>query len=527
MVALEPGSTFAGYRIERRLGTGGMGAVYLAKHPRLPRRDALKILDAGLGADKSFRARFEREAELTSRLDHQNIVSIHDRGLEGDRLWISMQFVDGVDASQLIEQGPSALPFARSVHIAAEAAKGLDFAHRNGLLHRDVKPANLLISTDEDTDKVFVTDFGIARSLDDTTALTSTGSFLATIAYAAPELIEGRSIDHRIDVYALGCTLFEMLTGSVPFVRANPVAMMHAHVTAPAPHPSEYNRAMPPAFDAVIARAMAKDPADRFQSCRELGAAAAAALSGRTAPTVIRQVPTDPNSQHRISTPQPTPPPTAVAPQRRPISQPTYVQPQQPLSSPHHSVPHNNPPHNVPPHNVPPRPFVGPPGPTGPPGPSRPAQGRGNGRIIAAVVAVLALLVVVGIVGAVIANDNDSGGGTPTTEAATDAEQIEAAIRAAYQKVDDDGFAASIMSFCTDARTRYQEQIDNGDFVDEPDADTYEITVDGIENIEIDGPTATADVTTTISGLGADDGTSTDVENLTRENGRWKVCPVN
>ncbi|MFD4353592.1 serine/threonine-protein kinase [Nocardia sp. NPDC058518] len=277
-----PGAILAGYRIERRVGGGGMGAVYLAQHPRLPRRDALKVLDARLAVEPTFRARFEREADLAARLRHPNVVQIFDRGVDGDRLWIAMQFVDGLDAAQLLRQGLSVLTPERAVRIVAEAAKGLDYAHRQGLLHRDIKPANLLIArADDGTDEVLVTDFGIARSMGETTSLTSAGSVLGTLAYAAPEQLEGQPLDVRTDVYALGGTLYELLTGFVPFQRESPAALISAHLIEPPPRPSAGNPALPFALDAVIARAMAKNPDDRYAGCGELADAAIAALTGR------------------------------------------------------------------------------------------------------------------------------------------------------------------------------------------------------------------------------------------------------
>ncbi|WP_316576348.1 serine/threonine-protein kinase [Nocardia canadensis] len=283
-----PGASLAGYRIERRLGGGGMGAVYLARHPRLPRRDALKVLDARLAVEPTFRARFEREADLAARLRHPNVVQIFDRGVDGDRLWIAMQFVDGLDAAQLLRHGLAILTPERAVRIVAEAAKGLDYAHRQGLLHRDIKPANLLIArTDDGADEVLVTDFGIARSMGETTSLTSAGSVLGTLAYAAPEQLEGEPLDVRTDVYALGGTLYELLTGFVPFQRDSPAAMISAHLIEAPPRPSAGNPALPPAMDAVIARAMAKNPRDRFASCGELADAAVAALAGTMPDTAL------------------------------------------------------------------------------------------------------------------------------------------------------------------------------------------------------------------------------------------------
>lgn len=293
-MSLPPGSIFAGYQIVRRLGAGGMGAVYLARHPRLPRWDAVKVLTPIGGDGGEFRARFAREAELAARLDHPNVVAVLDRGAEGESLWIAMQYIEGFDVSALIAQGPQALPPQRAVYILGEVAKGLDEAHRLGLLHRDVKPANILIQPVEGRpDRVYIADFGIARAAGDAmTALTAAGSVLATLAYAAPEQIDGAAMDHRVDVYALGCTLHHMLTGSPPFPRDMPAAVMHAHLAEPPPRPTASNPALPVAFDNVIARAMAKHPQDRFGSCGELAQAAADALRGAPveAPKVRRRV---------------------------------------------------------------------------------------------------------------------------------------------------------------------------------------------------------------------------------------------
>ncbi|WP_454199167.1 serine/threonine-protein kinase [Nocardia sp. Marseille-Q1738] len=294
-MSVQPGDIFAGYRIVRRIGAGGMGAVYLAEHPRLPRRDAVKILDPELGADGEFRARFEREAELAARLEHPNVVSIYDRGAEGELLWIAMRYVDGLDAAELVRRGPAVLPAQRAVRIVAAAARGLDAAHRSGLLHRDVKPANILVSTTDDgSDAVRITDFGIARSLDATAALTTTGSVLASFAYAAPEQLTGAPLDHRADIYSLGCTLYEMLTGTVPFGRRTPAATLQAHLYEPPPRPSQANPMLPQAIDEVVARAMAKNPASRYASCGEMAAAALRALESPPnlpAPTVFRHAP--------------------------------------------------------------------------------------------------------------------------------------------------------------------------------------------------------------------------------------------
>ncbi|GAB0105505.1 hypothetical protein JMUB6875_44840 [Nocardia sp. JMUB6875] len=274
--ALEPGTMFAGYQIESRLGSGGSGTVYLAWHPRLPRRDALKVLSA---SDSMSRARFLREAETVARLDHPNIVAVHDRGIEHGRPWIAMRFVDGIDAAELIRRGPAALPVDRVVHIIDQVARGVDAAHAAGVLHRDVKPANILIETPPgELDRVFVTDFGIARTADRTA--TVAGAALGTVAYAAPEQLSGDALDVRADVYGLGCTLYELLTGAKPYPRPSTAAVIHAHLTDPPPRVTAVAPTLPPQIDAVVARALAKDPQLRYPSCGALAAAAAAALSG-------------------------------------------------------------------------------------------------------------------------------------------------------------------------------------------------------------------------------------------------------
>ncbi|MQY30701.1 Serine/threonine-protein kinase PknD [Nocardia sp. RB56] len=275
------GGVIAGYRIERVLGAGGSGTVYLARHPRLPRSVALKVLHR---ADSGFRERFEREADLAARLDHPNVIEIYDRGVADGTPWIAMRYVAGPDVAQLVTRGPATLPPRRAISILAGAAAGLDAAHRQGLIHRDVKPANLLVGDDGGADHVFVTDFGIARS-GDLTALTASGTLVATLAYAAPEHLLGDTVDHRADIYSLGCTLYEMLTGTVPFPRASAADTIRAHLNEPPPPPSRVRPGLPESFDAVIATALAKNPADRYDSCTALAAATQRALGAPTGPT--------------------------------------------------------------------------------------------------------------------------------------------------------------------------------------------------------------------------------------------------
>ena len=289
-MTLAPGSEFAGYRIVRLLGVGGMGTVYLARHPRLPRNDALKLLSADFAQSADTRKRFEREADITAGLTHKNIVSVYDRGAIDDELWIAMQFIEGRDAADLIKAGPKSLTPRRAVNIITDVARGLDYAHRHGLLHRDVKPANILVRSAPDEpsgEQALITDFGIARTTNETQHLTVAGDIIATIAYASPEQLEGRELDHHSDVYALGCTLYEMLTGEKPFARASMPAMINAHLSAPPPHPSDKMPSLPLALDEVIARAMAKNPRDRFNTCRDLADAANRALYVQPPPVQI------------------------------------------------------------------------------------------------------------------------------------------------------------------------------------------------------------------------------------------------
>ncbi|QLL07441.1 serine/threonine-protein kinase PknH/PknJ [Mycobacterium vicinigordonae] len=295
---LSPGSVVAGYRIERLLGSGGMGEVYQAAHPNLPRFDALKVLNAQLSQDPDFRVRFQREADVAARLDHPNIVSIYNRGqTEQGQLWIAMQFVDGTDADRALESG--AMTPARTVHIVGEVARALDHAHRQGVVHRDVKPANFLLSGPVGPDeRVLLGDFGIARALGDA-GLTVTGSVVATLSYAAPELLSGEPFDGRADVYSLGCALFRLLTGKAPFAWAQGLpALVGAHLQAPPPRVTDWAPGLSPRLDAVIATAMAKDPAQRFASARELALAAADALTEQSASTTA---PWQPISSNQVS----------------------------------------------------------------------------------------------------------------------------------------------------------------------------------------------------------------------------------
>ncbi|MEV0060178.1 serine/threonine-protein kinase [Nocardia sp. NPDC050718] len=312
---LATGDVFAGYAIERRLGRGGMGSVYLARHPRLPRQIALKVLNPELFADTEIRARFEREADLAAQLEHPQIVTVYDRGVDDGRLWISMQFVDGVDAATIDHP----VPVDRALHIVEGTAAALDHAHRNGVLHRDVKPANILLAAGEGRERVLLTDFGIARPRDDVHHLTQTGTFTATLAYASPEQLTGAHLDHRSDQYSLACTLYSLLTGVAPFEATNPVQVIQGHLQSPPPSLRAFRPDLPVALDAVLARALAKRPADRFDSCAEFAAVARRAVQGTGAqPTVFAGQPLPVGIQGNPIGHVPPPRPAPGYPQRPP-----------------------------------------------------------------------------------------------------------------------------------------------------------------------------------------------------------------
>ena len=265
------GELFAGFTILRVLGAGAMGTVYLAAHPRLPRQDALKVLSAELTADTQYRERFLREADLAASLSHPNILGIHDRGEYEDQFWISMDYVAGTDAGRLVrEHYSSGMSLADALAIILGVGSALDYAHQRGLLHRDVKPANILL--DSQSQRIFLADFGIARRIDDISGLTETNMAVGTVSYAAPEQLKGESLDGRADQYALACTAFHLLMGAPPYVDSNPAVVITKHCMAPPPS-LQQRRPDLAGLDPVLARAMAKAPADRFSSCREFAAA--------------------------------------------------------------------------------------------------------------------------------------------------------------------------------------------------------------------------------------------------------------
>lgn len=277
---LAEGDVFAGYTVVRPLGAGGMGEVYLVQHPRLPRYDALKVLPVQFTIDREYRERFNREADVVARLWHPNIVGLHDRGGYDGQLWITMDYVEGTDAGRLLRdyQG-GGLPPEDVVRIVSGVADALDYAHQRELLHRDVKPSNILLAQDDSKfSRALLADFGIARWVQDSAGLTATDMTVGTVAYAAPEQLMGDTLDGRSDQYALAATAFHLITGQQLFQHDNPAVVISNHLTASPPAIGERVpelSGLGPAFE----RALAKSPTDRYATCTEFAAAMAEGLT--------------------------------------------------------------------------------------------------------------------------------------------------------------------------------------------------------------------------------------------------------
>ncbi|MBM7805571.1 serine/threonine-protein kinase [Geodermatophilus bullaregiensis] len=379
---------FGHYRLEEMLGVGGMGEVWRARDTRRDRLVALKLLPEHLNRDSEFASRFRRESHVAARLREPHVIPIHDYGELDGRLFIDMRLVDGRDLGRLLEDGP--LAPERAVALVSQVADALEAAHADGLVHRDVKPSNVLVTPN---DFVYVVDFGIARSIGSTrTSLTITGATVGTLDYMAPERFTDQPIDGRVDVYSLACVLSQCLTGRRPFGGEDLPALLYAHLYADPPRPSQLVPGVPPALDDVVARGMAKRPEDRYATPRELTDAARAALHEAPAPVAAAwgtpaATATAPRSVEPAGTA--TAPPTVLGLRS---GDGTHNSVQQLPSGP------AGPPFGGPPH----------PGPPGTPG-SPPRRRRG--RRVALVTALVLVLVAAGVVGWLWQRD-DGGSGT-------------------------------------------------------------------------------------------------------------------
>lgn len=292
------GEEFAGYTVVRRLGAGAMGEVYLVKHPRLPRQDALKLLTANTETDPTFRDRFMREADLVCTFRHPHIVGVLDRGEFDGRLWIAMDYIDGEDAGKLLARRyPAGMPAELVSEIVTAVASALDYAHRQRLLHRDVKPANILIASADELDerRILLSDFGIARTMDEQTALTATNMTVGTVNYAAPEQLMGDPLDGRADQYSLAATAYQLLTGTPMYAESNAAVVISRHLTAAVPRLADTRPALSE-LDPAFEIALAKVPRNRFPTCGAFAQALAEQLSvyphggGSLAPTAVAPV---------------------------------------------------------------------------------------------------------------------------------------------------------------------------------------------------------------------------------------------
>jgi YVTN family beta-propeller protein len=274
------GTELGGYRLEELIGQGGMGAVYLAEDVRLGRKVALKLLAPDMAEDERFRERFVRESRMAAGLEHPNIVPIYEAGEADGVLFIAMRYIRGTDLKATIRSDGALAP-ARALRLLGQVADALDTAHSEGLVHRDVKPANILIAPPPvpgASEHAYLSDFGLTKRVSSDSGITATGQFVGTLDYAAPEQFEGKPLDGRTDVYSLACVLFECLTGEAPYARDQEAAVMYAHLMAPVPSPTEKNPQLPAAIDEVIVRGMAKSPEQRFATAGALIREARAAL---------------------------------------------------------------------------------------------------------------------------------------------------------------------------------------------------------------------------------------------------------
>ncbi len=280
---LAPGSRLAGYVLEEQIGAGGMAIVFRARDEMLGRLAAVKVIAPAMAGDAEFRARFLRESRAIAAVEEPHIIPVYAAGEADGVLYIATRYVAGGDLAGLLQRAGGILQPDQAADLVSQVAAALDAAHAAGLVHRDVKPANILIDAAPGrAEHAFLSDFGLSKGASSSTGLTATGQFLGTPDYCAPEQVRGGAMDGRLDQYALACVAFVLLTGTLPFRRGDAMATLFAHVHDPVPAASVSRAGLSPALDAVLARGMAKAPADRFASCGEFAAALRAALAPAT-----------------------------------------------------------------------------------------------------------------------------------------------------------------------------------------------------------------------------------------------------
>ena len=309
------GSVFAGYVLNKLIGRGGMADVFLATQLSLRRRVALKLISSVYADDATFRERFIRESRHASAIDHPNIVPIYEAGEVDKTLFIAMRYIPGSDLRALLA-GTTQLTPQRCITVLAQIANALDAAHSHGLVHRDVKPANVLLAPPEhDADEhAYLADFGLSKEIEGATRLTSTGQFVGTVDYIAPEQIEGARVDGRADVYSLGCVMYECLTGRRPFARDTESATIFAHLLDPPPQITHVRPELPSTLDAVIASALSKAPEGRQSTCRALVSAARRALQALPEQRAAAEHADSPRPRDGYAKPGPPPRPATRQP---------------------------------------------------------------------------------------------------------------------------------------------------------------------------------------------------------------------
>ena len=402
MADISIGSTIAGYRIEALAGRGGMGVVYRATQLGLNRPVALKLIASDLAHDPAFRERFKHESEMAAAIDHPNVIPVYEAGEIDGLLFITIRYVDGTDLRALIAREGRLAP-ARAGDLVAQVAAALDAAHQRGLVHRDVKPANVLIAGSGPSEHVYLTDFGLTKRAAAQGGVTQTGQWVGTLDYVAPEQIEGRPADARADIYSLGGVLFEALTGRVPFPRDSDVAKIYAHLSDPRPAPSQLVGEVPRELDGVVQRALAREPADRYPSAGDLGRAAIAGARGTAVLQPERSVAAGEASPEGATAPAAAPP-TVADPGARP------TRPLSPSASPTEALPPSAPSTApAPARRGPPREPAAPPAwASG----QRPPERRRSRAPLAIAAVVLALLLGGGAVFAVMGPLSGDGSGT-------------------------------------------------------------------------------------------------------------------
>ncbi len=441
------GDELAGYRLQGVLGRGGMSVVYEAENPRLGSTVALKVLAPELATNDAFRTRFLKESRIAASLNHPNVIPIYDMGSHEDLLFIAMRYVSGADLRAVLKNHEAIAP-DQALLLISQAGRALDTAHRHGLVHRDVKPGNILIEhgsdDDDEPDHVYLTDFGISKHAASRSGLTATGEFMGTIDYIAPEQIRSQPTDGRADIYSLGCVLYECLTGRVPFAKDIDAAVIWAHVEEMPTLPSSLQPALPPGIDQVMSKVLAKDPGDRYATCREFVHATRAALLGaasavpRTA-TVLAASPAvaEPASPAPAAPPSlapaepPSPAPAAAAASSHDVTTPTPAPSRD--TNPAAAASHDTPPQPTgtafspaaPPSPAREQPPAGPP-PSGAPLGGPPSLGRpGRRRLLVGLGALVLVIAVVG--GLLIWHNSTNGSPAPVSSAPVSSTPAQAA----------------------------------------------------------------------------------------------------